>query len=67
MEIDRLTGIDAISPPLAAAMTGITYYGPSGLRVAALAGSLGFGMVGTTYIGYSMIVKPVGSYGFLFL
>lgn len=67
LEIDQMTGIDAISPPLAAGMTGITYYAPAGIRVAALAGTLGFGMVGATYVGYSMIGKPVGSYGYLFL
>jgi hypothetical protein len=67
LELDRITGVDALSPPVAAALTGVTYYAPAGIRVAALAGSLGFGMVGATYAGYAMVGKPFGSYGFLFL
>mmetsp|Transcript_33616 Transcript_33616/g.52238 ORF Transcript_33616/g.52238 Transcript_33616/m.52238 type:complete len:194 (+) Transcript_33616:179-760(+) len=67
LELDRITGVDFISPPVAAAMTGVTYYGPAGVRVAALAGTLGFAMVGGTYAGYTIIGKPFGSYGFLFL
>jgi hypothetical protein len=47
-------------------MTGLTYYGTSGVRVAGLAGTLGLGMVGVTYVGYAMIGKPYGSYGYLF-
>lgn len=65
--MERHTGIENISPPLAAAMTGITYYGPSGIRVAGLAGALGMGAVGATYVGYTVIGKPFGSYGYLFL
>lgn len=48
-------------------MTGATYYGPSGARVAALAGSIGFSAVGVTYVGYSLLGIPYGSQGFLFL
>ena len=48
-------------------MTGLTYYAPSGARVAGLAGTIGFGAVGVTYVGYSMLGIPYGSQGFLFL
>jgi len=48
-------------------MTGATYYAPSGIRVAALGGAIGLGAVGATYAGYTVIGKPFGSYGFLFL
>jgi import inner membrane translocase subunit TIM23 len=65
LELDRYTGLDSTSPPLAAAMTGITYYGPSGLRVAALGGALGLGAVGATYAGYTVLGKPFGSHGLL--
>ncbi|OEU23702.1 hypothetical protein FRACYDRAFT_154969, partial [Fragilariopsis cylindrus CCMP1102] len=40
LELDRYTGIDSTSPPIAAMLTGITYYGPSGIRVASLGGAL---------------------------
>jgi hypothetical protein len=56
-----------VSPPIAAMMTGITFYAPSGLRVAALGGAIGMGAVGATYAGYASMGKPVGSYGYLFL
>jgi hypothetical protein len=46
-------------------MTGLTYYAPSGLRVAALGGTLGLGVVGATYTAYSIVGKPFGSYGYL--
>lgn len=65
LELDRYTGFDNTSPPLAAAMTGITYYAPSGIRVAALGGALGLGAVGATYAAYTVIGKPFGSNGFL--
>jgi hypothetical protein len=48
-------------------MTGATYYGPSGARVAGLAGTIGMGAVGVTYVGYSLLGIPYGSQGFLFL
>jgi hypothetical protein len=48
-------------------MTGVTVYAPSGLRVAALGGALGFGAVGATFAGYTVMGKPFGSNGFLFL
>jgi hypothetical protein len=48
-------------------MTGATYYGPSGARVAGLAGTIGMGVVGVTYVGYSLLGIPYGSQGFLFL
>lgn len=65
LEIDRLTGIESSAPPLAAMMTGITYFAPTGLRVAALGGAIGFGAVGATYAGYAAIGKPFGSAGVL--
>jgi hypothetical protein len=46
-------------------MTGMTYYAPSGVRVAALGGALGLGAVGATYAAYTVVGKPFGSYGFL--
>ena len=65
LDLDRYTGFDSTSPPVAAMMTGITYYGPSGFRVAALGGALGLGAVGATFAGYSLVGKPFGYYGFL--
>lgn len=65
LELDRYTGFDSTSPPLAAMMTGVTYYGPSGLRVAGLGGALGLGAVGATYTAYTLVGKPFGSNGFL--
>ena len=65
LELDRYTGFDSTSPPLAAMMTGVTYYAPSGLRVAALGGALGLGAVGATYTAYTLVGKPFGSNGYL--
>jgi len=65
LEIDRYTGIESSAPPFAAMMTGITYFAPTGLRVAALGGAIGFGAVGATYAGYAALGKPVGSAGFM--
>mmetsp|Transcript_15887 Transcript_15887/g.29500 ORF Transcript_15887/g.29500 Transcript_15887/m.29500 type:complete len:199 (-) Transcript_15887:47-643(-) len=65
LELDRYTGFDSTSPPVAAMLTGVTYYAPSGFRVAALGGALGLGVVGATYAGYSVVGKPFGSNGFL--
>lgn len=67
LEIDRYTGFDSSAPPLAAMMTGISYYAPAGLRVATLGGALGLGAVGATYAGYTAFGKPVGSGGFMWL
>lgn len=65
LELDRYTGFDSTTPPLAAMLTGVTYYAPSGLRVAALGGALGLGTVGATYTAYTLVGKPFGSNGFL--
>jgi len=67
LELERYTGVDSITPPIAAAMTGMTYFGPSGIRPAGLAGALGVGAVCATYATYTVVGKPFGSYGFLFL
>lgn len=67
LELDRRTGVDSVSPPLAAALTGLTFYGPSGIRVAGLGGAIGMGAVGATYAGYTVLGKSFGSKGFLFL
>mmetsp|Transcript_21886 Transcript_21886/g.44973 ORF Transcript_21886/g.44973 Transcript_21886/m.44973 type:complete len:194 (-) Transcript_21886:218-799(-) len=65
LEIDRYTGIESSSPPFAATMTGISYYAPAGVRVAALGGALGFGAVGATFAGYAALGKPFGSAGIM--
>lgn len=65
LEVDRFTGFESSAPPLAAMMTGISYYAPTGLRVATLGGALGLGAVGATYAGYAALGKPVGSAGFM--
>eukprot|EP00934_Nitzschia_sp_Nitz4_P008183 Nitzschia sp. Nitz4//scaffold98_size77359//16334//17006//NITZ4_005540-RA/size77359-augustus-gene-0.45-mRNA-1//1//CDS//3329560733//8173//frame0 len=66
LDFEQYTGMDYLSPPFAAALTGVTYYAPSGIRVAALGGVLGMGVVGATYAGYTVLNKPFGSYGYLF-
>lgn len=55
-----------MAPPLAAALTGATYYMSAGPRVAGLAGAVGFVSVGATYLGYTIVGIPFGSGGFLF-
>ena len=55
-----------ISPAFGATMTGITYYA-SGIRVASLAGALGFGTVAVTYGIYTTLGIPYGYRGYLFL
>lgn len=55
-----------VAPAFGATMTGITYYGPSGPRVAALAGAIGFVSVGATYAAYSVLGIPYGSRGYMF-
>lgn len=47
-------------------MAGMCYFAPSGIRVASLAGAIGFGAVGATYTLYSALGIPYGSRGFLF-
>ena len=61
------TAASFCAPALAAFMTGATYYGPSGVRVAGLAGTIGMSAVGVTYVTYSILGIPYGSQGFLFL
>jgi len=56
----------AVSPTFAAAMTGATYYLPSGPRVAGLAGVLGMSGVVLTYTGYYMMGIPFASNRILF-
>lgn len=73
-EIEEVLGIrnyspaaaSFVSPAIAAAATGATYFGTSGPRVAALAGTIGFGTVAATYTAYSVLGIPYGSRGFLF-
>ena len=55
-----------VSPAFGAAAAGATYFGPSGPRVAVLAGSIGFGAVAATYTAYTLLGIPYGSRGFLF-
>ncbi len=56
-----------VSPAFGATMASATYYMPSGPRVAALAGSIGFSAVAATYATYTVLGIPYGSRGFLFL
>lgn len=56
-----------VSPAFGAACAGAAYFAPSGPRVAALAGSIGFGTVAVTYAAYGVLGIPYGSRGFLFL
>mmetsp|Transcript_7608 Transcript_7608/g.18775 ORF Transcript_7608/g.18775 Transcript_7608/m.18775 type:complete len:226 (+) Transcript_7608:426-1103(+) len=57
----------SFSPPVAACLTGVTYYGPSSgsIRVATLGGAIGASACLGTYALYSVVGKPYGSYGFL--
>mmetsp|Transcript_7726 Transcript_7726/g.11047 ORF Transcript_7726/g.11047 Transcript_7726/m.11047 type:complete len:196 (-) Transcript_7726:337-924(-) len=67
-EIDQYTGpVQPVGPAVAAFMTGATFKCQAGPRVAALAGSIGLGAVGASYIGYSMLGIPYGKLGWLFL
>jgi hypothetical protein len=74
-ELEEVMGIRSISPAAAsfvspgfgAAAAGLTYFAPSGPRVAALAGSIGFGTVAATYAVYSVLGIQYGSRGYLFL
>lgn len=56
-----------VSPAFGAAVAGAAYFAPSGPRVAALAGSIGFGGVAATYVAYGILGIPYGSRGFLWL
>jgi len=47
-------------------LAGLTYYGSSGPRVAALAGAIGFSAVAATYAAYSAAGIPYGYRGYLF-
>lgn len=67
-ELDRYTGYHPITvPAFSAFMTGSTFKMMAGPRVAALAGTIGLGMVGATYGVYTVLGIPHGSRGFLFL
>mmetsp|Transcript_17609 Transcript_17609/g.25713 ORF Transcript_17609/g.25713 Transcript_17609/m.25713 type:complete len:200 (+) Transcript_17609:138-737(+) len=66
-EIDRYTGnLEPVGPALAAFMTGVTYKVQAGPRVAALAGAIGVGTVGVTFLAYSMLGIPYRYKGWLF-
>lgn len=65
LELDRYTGFESTSPLVAAGLTGMSYYGPAGIRVAGLGGMIGCGAVSATYATYKMLGKPYGQYGFL--
>lgn len=66
-DIDAYTGpIQPAAPVFSGFMTGATFYASAGPRAALLAGSLGMGAVGATYIGYTVLGIPYGSRGFLF-
>ena len=56
-----------VNPAIGATLASATYYVPSGPRVAALAGAIGFSSVAVTYAAYSVLGIPYGSRGFLFL
>lgn len=67
LDIDRYTGpIQPAGPAVAAFMTGATYKATAGPRVAALAGTIGLGSVGLTYVAYSALGIPYGQRGWLF-
>jgi hypothetical protein len=55
----------SLSPPIAATLTGLTFFAPSGWRVGTLGGAIGLSAVGATYMTYSLIGKPYGSNGYL--
>eukprot|EP00560_Eucampia_antarctica_P001436 CAMPEP_0197840092 /NCGR_PEP_ID=MMETSP1437-20131217/45404_1 /TAXON_ID=49252 ORGANISM="Eucampia antarctica, Strain CCMP1452" /NCGR_SAMPLE_ID=MMETSP1437 /ASSEMBLY_ACC=CAM_ASM_001096 /LENGTH=202 /DNA_ID=CAMNT_0043449643 /DNA_START=36 /DNA_END=644 /DNA_ORIENTATION=+ len=68
LDIDQYTGpVQPMGPALAALLTGVTYKAQAGPRVAALAGTIGLGAVGATYVGYSILGIPYGNRGWLFL
>ena len=67
LDVDRYTGpISPAGPAVAAFMTGATYKATAGPRVAALAGTIGLGSVGLTYVAYSALGIPYGQRGWLF-
>ena len=55
-----------VSPAFGSVAASATYFAPNGPRVAALAGSIGFGAVAATYTVYTALGIPYGSRGFLF-
>jgi len=55
-----------VAPGLGAVGAGVTYYAPSGIRAAGLAGAIGFASVGATFTLYSALGIPYGRGGFLF-
>jgi hypothetical protein len=55
------------APTVAAGLTGVSYFCTSGPRVAVLAGAVGAGAVGVTYITYGVLGWPYGRMGYLFL
>lgn len=73
-DLEEVLGVRAVSPALASmvapafgsTMAGVCYFAPSGPRVAALAGAIGFGSVAATYGVYSILGIQYGSRGFLF-
>ena len=74
-DLEEMLGIRSVSPTMASmvapafgsTMAGICYFIPSGPRVAALGGAIGFGSVAATYGIYTVLGIPYGSQGFLFL
>ena len=55
-----------VNPAFGATATAAAYFATSGPRVAALAGTLGFGAVAATYTAYTVLGLPYGSRGYLF-
>ena len=69
LDIDRLLPDQitfSVSPLIAGFCTGATFKAAAGPRVAALAGTIGFGAVGLTNTVYTMLGMPCGAKGFLF-
>lgn len=73
-EFEELLGLRSISPVAAsmvspafgATAASAAYFASSGVRVATLAGTIGFGSVAATYAVYTALGVPYGSRGFLF-
>jgi hypothetical protein len=67
--VRRLLGPTAATmcaPALGASAASATYFATAGPRAAGLAGVMGLGVVGATYVTYSVLGIPYGSQGFLF-
>ena len=58
--------IEPVNPALAALLAGAHYKSTAGPRVALLAGTIGAGAVGATYLGSKVSPYAFGSRGFLF-